>query len=206
MEVLRELKREMGPIAFSAQYQQNPTPPGGTIIKKKWLVTYDQISSEPGDRIVMSWDIALSETQSGDYSACVILLVRKEIVFVLEVVRGRFPFETLKRKVMEVKGRYRSSTLLIEDSPISRPWPWHRRGLEWGRSRTSNFRALTKMNGLSAAPRLSSPTVADTLWGAPATSARRQMLKTRPRVQLNLHRPLRSTSDRRSPLTKPPGT
>lgn len=119
VEVLRELKREMGPIAFSAQYQQNPTPPGGTIIKKKWLVTYDQISSEPGDRIVMSWDIALSETQSGDYSACVILLVRKEIVFVLEVVRGRFPFETLKRKVMEVKRRYRSSTLLIEDSPIS---------------------------------------------------------------------------------------
>lgn len=38
----------------------------------------------------------------------------------LEVVRGRFPFDTLKRKVMEVKQRYGSSTLLIEDSPISR--------------------------------------------------------------------------------------
>jgi predicted phage terminase large subunit-like protein len=36
------------------------------------------------------------------------------------VVRGRFPFDTLKRKVMEVKRRYGSSTLLIEDSPISR--------------------------------------------------------------------------------------
>jgi predicted phage terminase large subunit-like protein len=36
------------------------------------------------------------------------------------VVRGRFPFEMLKRKVMEVKQRYASSTLLIEDSPISR--------------------------------------------------------------------------------------
>jgi phage terminase large subunit-like protein len=35
-------------------------------------------------------------------------------------VRGRFPFETLKRKVMEIKARYGSSTLLIEDSPISR--------------------------------------------------------------------------------------
>ena len=28
--VLLELKREMGPIAFSAQYQQSPIPPGGT--------------------------------------------------------------------------------------------------------------------------------------------------------------------------------
>jgi hypothetical protein len=35
--VLIELKREMGPIAFSAQYQQTPIPPGSTIIKRKWL-------------------------------------------------------------------------------------------------------------------------------------------------------------------------
>ena len=68
----------------------------------------------------MSWDVALSETESGDYSACVVLLIRKEVFYILEVVRGRFPFETLKRKVMEVKRRYGSSTLLVEDSPISR--------------------------------------------------------------------------------------
>ena len=41
-DVLIELKREMGPIAFSAQYQQSPIPPGGTIIKRKWLTPYDQ--------------------------------------------------------------------------------------------------------------------------------------------------------------------
>ena len=71
----------------------------------------------------MSWDIALSETESGDYSACVVLLRRKEAFYILEGVRGRFPFDALKQKVMEVKRRYsshRSPTLLIEDSPISR--------------------------------------------------------------------------------------
>ena len=68
----------------------------------------------------MSWDIALSEMELGDYSACVVLLVRREVFYILEVVRGRFPFETLKRKVMEVKRRYSSGKLLMEDSPISR--------------------------------------------------------------------------------------
>ena len=34
-------------------------------------------------------------------------------------LRGRFPFETLKRKIMELKKRYHPSTLLIEESPIS---------------------------------------------------------------------------------------
>jgi hypothetical protein len=33
-DALRELKRDMGPIAFSAQYQQNPLPTGGAIIKR----------------------------------------------------------------------------------------------------------------------------------------------------------------------------
>ena len=118
--VLLELKRAMGPIAFSAQYQQSPIPPGGTIIKQKWLTTYEDIRCQSGDSIVMSWDIALSEMESGDYSACVVLLIRNEVFYILEVVRGRFPFEALKRKVMEVKQRYGPSTLLIEDSPISR--------------------------------------------------------------------------------------
>ena len=118
--VLAELKREMGPIAFSAQYQQSPIPPGGTIIKRKWLTPYDEIRHEPGDRIIMSWDIALSEAGTGDYSACVALLRRQEVFYILEVVRGRFPFDKLKQKVMEVKRRYVSPTLLIEDSPISR--------------------------------------------------------------------------------------
>jgi predicted phage terminase large subunit-like protein len=118
--VLAELKREMGPIAFSAQYQQSPIPPGGTIIKSKWLTTYDNIDRRPDDRIVLSWDIALSEAETGDYSACVVLLIRREVFYILEVVRDRFPFDALKRKVMEVKQRYGSSTLLIEDSPISR--------------------------------------------------------------------------------------
>jgi len=119
VDALIELKRDMGPIAFSAQYQQSPIPPGGTIIKRKWLATYEHVGIQPGDRIVISWDIALSEMESGDYSACVVLLIRNEVFFILEVVRGRFPFEMLKRKIIDLKKRYHPSTLLIEESAIS---------------------------------------------------------------------------------------
>jgi hypothetical protein len=94
---LLELKRQMGPIAFSAQYQQSPVPPGGTIIKRKWKC-YQHVAREPGDRILISWDIALSEAETGDYSAGVVLLMRGETFYVLEVVRGKFPFGTLKRR------------------------------------------------------------------------------------------------------------
>src|SRR5947208_16410775 len=55
--VLADLKRTMGPIAFSAQYQQSPIPPGGPYIQRKWLTPYDTISRQAGDHTVMSWHI-----------------------------------------------------------------------------------------------------------------------------------------------------
>ena len=69
---------------------------------------------------IMSWDIALSEEEKGDYSSCVVLLRRREVFFVLEVIRQRLRFDDLRRKVLEVKKRYGDATLLIEDSAISK--------------------------------------------------------------------------------------
>jgi len=119
-EVLLDIKKSMGTMAFSAQYQQAPEPAGGKIIKRKMLQYYTQIERLPTDRIVLSWDIALSEQEAGDYSACVVLLNRGDLYYVLEVVRGKFPFDKLKEKIIEVKQRYgRTASLVIEESAIS---------------------------------------------------------------------------------------
>ena len=75
--------------------------------------------TRPRDRILISWDIALSEAEAGDYSVGVVLLCRNETFYVLDVVRGKFPFDQLKRKIIELKQGYGPSTLLIEESPIS---------------------------------------------------------------------------------------
>ena len=66
----------------------------------------------------MSWDIALSEAETGDYSAGVVLLNRGETFYVLEVVRGRFPFPQLIDKIVDMCTRYRGA-LLIE-TPVSK--------------------------------------------------------------------------------------
>jgi predicted phage terminase large subunit-like protein len=119
--VLLDIKRQMGPIAFSAQYLQRPIPPGGTIIKREWLATLDEYPPyERGDHIIMSWDIALSERETGDYSAGIVLLQRREVFYVLEVIRTRLRFPELINKIIDVKRRYGTGTLLIEESPISK--------------------------------------------------------------------------------------
>ena len=119
-EVLREIKKSMGSMLFSAQYQQAPEPPGGKVIKRKMLKYCNAVEPRDTDRVVLSWDIALSEREEGDYSACVVLLNRGELYYVLEVVRKKLPFDKLKDIIIAMKERYgRSASLVIEESVVS---------------------------------------------------------------------------------------
>ena len=71
--VLEELKRNMGSMDFSAQYQQTPVPEGGNFIKRNWFTAYDDPPSPaPGDRTIVSWDTALSAKELSSFSACVV--------------------------------------------------------------------------------------------------------------------------------------
>ncbi|MER9845688.1 hypothetical protein NKJ59_31760 [Mesorhizobium australicum] len=38
---LERLKRDLGSLTFSAQYQQSPAPPDGNMVKRVWFRDYD---------------------------------------------------------------------------------------------------------------------------------------------------------------------
>src|SRR5262249_22192392 len=101
---------------------------GNLIIIDDPLKLGDAMSESVRERVI-EWYRSTLLSRADDKTAArivlvmqrVVLLRRREVFYVLEVLRGRFPFDTLMQKVMEVKRRYASgSTLLIEDSPISR--------------------------------------------------------------------------------------
>jgi predicted phage terminase large subunit-like protein len=116
---LDELKASMGSMEFAAQYQQTPVPIGGNLIKWSWFKSYDTPPTpQSGDKIIVSWDTALSSSQLADYSACVVLLARGETIYILDVVRARLEYPDLKRAVLEQHNRWRhvasNYALLIE--------------------------------------------------------------------------------------------
>jgi predicted phage terminase large subunit-like protein len=120
MSVLEAFKRSMGSMDFSAQYQQRPIVVGGNLIKWNWFKFYDQLPScNATDRIVLSWDTAMSSKELACYSACVVLRIRGETVHVLDVFRERLDYPDLKRKVIELHERWRFAAndyaLLIEN-------------------------------------------------------------------------------------------
>ena len=113
LAVLNELKQMMGSLDFSAQYQQQPIPVGGNLVKWSWFRFYDDPPVPlPTDRVIVSWDTAMTSNELADYSACVVLLVRGETVYVLDVYRARLDYPNLKRKVIEIHRRWRHSTLI----------------------------------------------------------------------------------------------
>jgi predicted phage terminase large subunit-like protein len=119
LSVLEQLKQSMGSMNFSAQYQQSPVPEGGNLIKRNWFGVYDEAPTPaPSDRIIVSWDTALSARELSSYSACMVVLVRGESVYILDVFRERLEYPELKRKVIEVHHRWKLYTdnyaLLIE--------------------------------------------------------------------------------------------
>jgi hypothetical protein len=68
---LELLRRGMTDYNFAAQYQQNPQPPSGIIVKREWFKFYTP-AEKPKEfsRVIQSWDTASKETELANYSVC----------------------------------------------------------------------------------------------------------------------------------------
>lgn len=118
LETLERIKRVLGAFGFESQYQQNPIPEVGNLIKWKWMLFYDVLppSQNQSDCIVQSWDTAISINDAADWSVCTTWEIRGTDYYLLDVFRVRCDFPTLKSKVVELKEQFSASVVLIEDA------------------------------------------------------------------------------------------
>lgn len=117
LAALEQLKRELGSHVFSSQYQQMPVPAGGLLIEREWIHFYEgEIERQPGDIVIQSWDTASKTGTHNDYSACVTVILRKGIAYVVDVFRAKLKFPDLLRKIIEHGREWKISNLLIEDA------------------------------------------------------------------------------------------
>ena len=89
-ETLEHIKTQIGSLQFSRQYQQQPIPLEGNIIRRRWFSTYDILP--PADfqtRIVQSWDVAMTTGSRNDYSVCTTWCVSRQDAYLLHVYRER---------------------------------------------------------------------------------------------------------------------
>jgi len=116
LELLEHLRRTLGEYNFAGQYQQQPSPLGGGLVKAEWFKTYAP-GEQPAkfDRIIQSWDTANKCTELSDYSVCTTWGQKKKKLYLLHVLRKRMNYPELKRVVGEQAAQFSPSNILIED-------------------------------------------------------------------------------------------
>jgi predicted phage terminase large subunit-like protein len=114
--LLEHLRRTIGEYNFAGQYQQQPAPLGGGMVKAGWFKTYAS-GEEPAkfDIVFQSWDTANKSSELSDFSVCTTWGRKNKKLFLLHVLRKRMDYPELKRAVREQYERFRPTNVLIED-------------------------------------------------------------------------------------------
>jgi predicted phage terminase large subunit-like protein len=116
--VLESLRVHLGMDNFAAQYQQQPVAPEGVMIKRSWVPHYDLLPTPRSGHIIQSWDIASKEGAENDWSVCTTWLVYQNRYYLVDVLRGRFDYPTLKARVLSHAKLHKPGTIMIEDAGV----------------------------------------------------------------------------------------
>jgi predicted phage terminase large subunit-like protein len=113
--VLAEYRQAIGEYNFLSQYQQEPMPPGGAMVKRAWLKSYEPHELPERLRKVQSWDTASKATELSDFSVCTTWGVAYKRYFLLDVFRAKLEYPALLRAVRDQAERHSATEILIED-------------------------------------------------------------------------------------------
>ena len=113
---LAQMRQTIGEYNFASQYQQNPMPLGGAIVKPEWFRYYDPIDLPTGFSCVLqSWDTANKSGELNDYSVGSTWGATWDSYYLLSVFRRRLNYPDLKRAVLEQARQHHADVVLIED-------------------------------------------------------------------------------------------
>jgi predicted phage terminase large subunit-like protein len=116
-EILETERRNLGPQVYSAQFQQNPVAPEGNLIHMEWFGSYEHaLERERYFKVVQSWDTALSDEPTADFSVCTTWGYFERKWHLLDVLRQRLAFPDLKRAVLRQHRRWQPNEIVIEDA------------------------------------------------------------------------------------------
>ena len=107
-------KKALGTYGYAGQYQQEPVPAEGGMIKKPWVRHYKTPPANP-IRIVQSWDTAYKPNQINDPSVCTTWAETNLAYYLLDVWRDRVEYPRLKSTVKSLAAKWNPTAILVED-------------------------------------------------------------------------------------------
>ena len=116
LATLAAIRKSAGEYVFQSQYQQNPMPREGNMVKTEWLASY-----RPEERprefvcILQSWDTANKVGELNDYSVCTTWGEYDKRYYLLDVFRARLNYPELKQAAKRQAELHHPTIISIED-------------------------------------------------------------------------------------------
>jgi len=112
---LDQLSNTMGVFKFVGQYQQNPTPPEGGIIKRAYWQYYNRLP-EHFDELLDSWDMTFKDLDTSDYVVGTVWGRTGANCYLLHMTRKQMGFTDSLRSVLSHREKFtKLRKTLIED-------------------------------------------------------------------------------------------
>lgn len=116
---LERQKQIMGGLAFAAQYQQQPVPDDGVVIRRSWLRFYEEAPQE-FETTIISWDTASTLGETSDWSVGTVWGVAQGEFYLREVIREKMQSPELTHLIEDTHCQYRADLTLVEDGDLGR--------------------------------------------------------------------------------------
>ncbi len=105
-KALSKIRATSGGYDWSALYQQQPTPPGGAVIKREWLKVIDRAPMYL--KWVRYWDLAVTKKTTADHTASGQMAMDQDgNVYVRNFVREQQEWPTVKRMIVIISQQER---------------------------------------------------------------------------------------------------
>ncbi|MEJ6785593.1 phage terminase large subunit [Aminobacter sp. Piv2-1] len=114
---LKCLKRDVGELRFAAQYQQEPMPLAGNLIRREWIKSY-AAPPEEFDAIIQSWDTASNGEEHNDFSVCSTWGVLGQKYYLLDLCRKKLDYPDLRTEAIRLARKHRPGIILIERAGV----------------------------------------------------------------------------------------
>jgi phage terminase large subunit-like protein len=100
-ERLDQLRKSLGPAAYQAQINQNPSALENATIRPEWFLITDYIPENYGSRLHIFLDTAVVSTKQSDFNAAVACLTFGNYILVTAVFHEKLGFMDLAKKFPE---------------------------------------------------------------------------------------------------------
>lgn len=119
LEAVEQLRAELPPAKWNAQYQQQPTNEEGAILKREGWKRWTRDKPPDVEYVLICADTAYTKNNRSDYSAFTVWGVfhnddGEPAIILLDAFKERLEFPALKAKTIALNREWEPDTLLIE--------------------------------------------------------------------------------------------